>query len=101
MENSHAVIYVFFTNIIHLLLYQVYNCELEDIAQFHGLTDFCSTFKLKRGKTEDEEEDPSVVGEFKVKKSRCQQLFLYSWSAPCWTIDIIKEHCSELLVCLK
>ncbi|XP_020486571.2 myoferlin [Labrus bergylta] len=44
---------------------QVYNCELEEIAQFQGLTDFCSTFKLQRGKTEDEEEDPSVVGEFK------------------------------------
>ncbi|XP_026165382.1 myoferlin isoform X2 [Mastacembelus armatus] len=44
---------------------QVYNSELEHVAQFHGLTDFCSTFKLHRGKTEDEEEDPSVVGEFK------------------------------------
>ncbi|XP_060895814.1 myoferlin [Labrus mixtus] len=44
---------------------QVYNCELEEIAQFQGLTDFCSTFKLQRGKTEEEEEDPSVVGEFK------------------------------------
>uniref|UniRef100_A0AAQ6IE66 C2 domain-containing protein n=1 Tax=Anabas testudineus TaxID=64144 RepID=A0AAQ6IE66_ANATE len=43
----------------------VYNGELEHVAQFQGLTDFCSTFKLKRGKTEDEEEDPSVVGEFK------------------------------------
>lgn len=38
------------------------------MAQFQGLTDFCSTFKLQRGKTEDEEEDPSVVGEFKVVK---------------------------------
>ncbi|XP_040905251.1 myoferlin [Toxotes jaculatrix] len=44
---------------------QVYNCELEEVEQFQGLTDFCSTFKLQRGKTEDEEEDPSVVGEFK------------------------------------
>ncbi|XP_022619550.1 myoferlin isoform X1 [Seriola dumerili] len=44
---------------------QVYNCELEEVPQFQGLTDFCSTFKLQRGKTEDEEEDPSVVGEFK------------------------------------
>lgn len=46
----------------------MYNHELEHAAEFHGLTDFCSTFKLKRGKTEDEEEDPSVVGEFKVKE---------------------------------
>ncbi|XP_012735941.2 myoferlin [Fundulus heteroclitus] len=44
---------------------QVYNTELEEVQEFQGLTDFCSTFKLYRGKTEDEEEDPSVVGEFK------------------------------------
>ncbi|XP_027862277.1 myoferlin [Xiphophorus couchianus] len=44
---------------------QVYDTELEEIPEFQGLTDFCSTFKLYRGKTEDEEEDPSVVGEFK------------------------------------
>ncbi|XP_071371948.1 myoferlin isoform X1 [Centroberyx affinis] len=44
---------------------QVYNSELEEVPQFQGLTDFCSTFKLQRGKTEEDEEDPSVVGEFK------------------------------------
>uniref|UniRef100_A0A3B4G2F6 Myoferlin-like n=1 Tax=Pundamilia nyererei TaxID=303518 RepID=A0A3B4G2F6_9CICH len=44
---------------------QVYNCELEEVKEFHRLTDFCSTFKLQRGKSEDEEDDPSVVGEFK------------------------------------
>ncbi|XP_070697288.1 myoferlin [Pempheris klunzingeri] len=44
---------------------QVYDSELEEVPQFQGLTDFCSTFKLQRGKTEDEEDDPSVVGEFK------------------------------------
>ncbi|XP_019953049.2 myoferlin [Paralichthys olivaceus] len=44
---------------------QVYKCELEEVEEFQGLTDFCSTFKLQRGKTDDEEEDPSVVGEFK------------------------------------
>uniref|UniRef100_A0A4W6E422 Myoferlin n=1 Tax=Lates calcarifer TaxID=8187 RepID=A0A4W6E422_LATCA len=44
---------------------QVFNCELEEVEEFQGLTDFCSTFKLQRGKNEDEEEDPSVVGEFK------------------------------------
>ncbi|TMS04767.1 Myoferlin [Larimichthys crocea] len=44
---------------------QVYNSELEEVPEFQGLTDFCSTFKLQRGKTEDEEDDPSVVGEFK------------------------------------
>ncbi|XP_054456803.1 myoferlin [Anoplopoma fimbria] len=44
---------------------QVFNSELEEVAQFQGLNDFCSTFKLQRGKTENEENDPSVVGEFK------------------------------------
>lgn len=48
----------------------MYNSELEEVPQFQGLTDFCSTFKLQRGKTEDEEDDPSVVGEFKVKNKQ-------------------------------
>ncbi|XP_051503504.1 myoferlin isoform X2 [Myxocyprinus asiaticus] len=43
----------------------VYDTELEAVPEFRGLTDFCNTFKLQRGKTEDEEDDPSVVGEFK------------------------------------
>lgn len=45
--------------------FQIYNCELEHVAEFQGLTDFSDTFKLHRGKSE-ENEDPSVVGEFKV-----------------------------------
>ncbi|XP_029450348.1 dysferlin isoform X2 [Rhinatrema bivittatum] len=44
---------------------QVYETELENIEQYEGLSDFCRTFKLQRGKTYDENEDPSVVGEFK------------------------------------
>ncbi|XP_078080638.1 dysferlin isoform X1 [Mustelus asterias] len=44
---------------------QVYNVELEKVEAFEGLTDFCRTFTLHRGKTEGEDEDPSVVGEFK------------------------------------
>ncbi|XP_033469329.2 myoferlin isoform X1 [Epinephelus lanceolatus] len=44
---------------------QVFNSDLEEVPQFQGLTDFCTTFKLKRGKNEDEEDDPTVVGEFK------------------------------------
>ncbi|XP_007431826.1 myoferlin isoform X1 [Python bivittatus] len=43
---------------------KVYNCELENVPDFRGLTDFCDTFKLYRGKTE-ENDDPTVVGEFK------------------------------------
>lgn len=45
---------------------QVYDCELEDVPEFKGLTDFCSTFKLQRGKNENGDDDPSVVGELKV-----------------------------------
>ncbi|XP_012889823.1 PREDICTED: myoferlin isoform X2 [Dipodomys ordii] len=43
---------------------KIYDCELEDVTDFEGLTDFSDTFKLYRGKSE-ENEDPSVVGEFK------------------------------------
>ncbi|XP_069570882.1 dysferlin isoform X3 [Brachyistius frenatus] len=44
---------------------QVYDRQLERVEAFAGLSDFCQTFKLYRGKTQDEGEDPSVVGEFK------------------------------------
>uniref|UniRef100_A0A668AE82 Myoferlin n=1 Tax=Myripristis murdjan TaxID=586833 RepID=A0A668AE82_9TELE len=43
----------------------VYDSELENIPEFHGLTDFCNTFKLQRGKNENGDDDPTVVGEFK------------------------------------
>ncbi|XP_062299153.1 myoferlin-like [Scomber scombrus] len=44
---------------------KVYDCELEDVLDFKGLTDFCNTFKLQRGKNENGDDDPSVVGELK------------------------------------
>ncbi|XP_030610233.1 myoferlin-like isoform X2 [Archocentrus centrarchus] len=44
---------------------KIYDCELEDVPEFKGLTDFCNTFKLLRGKNEDGDEDPTVAGEFK------------------------------------
>ncbi|XP_078135621.1 myoferlin-like isoform X2 [Sander vitreus] len=44
---------------------KVFDCELEDVPEFKGLTDFCSTFKLLRGKNESGDDDPSVVGELK------------------------------------
>ncbi|XP_064199854.1 dysferlin isoform X3 [Anguilla rostrata] len=44
---------------------QVYGKELEKVEGFEGLADFCQTFKLYRGKTQDDSEDPSIVGEFK------------------------------------
>ncbi|XP_069061681.1 dysferlin isoform X3 [Pleurodeles waltl] len=44
---------------------QVYDTELESVEEHGGLTDFCQTFKLHRGKTQDESDDPTVVGEFK------------------------------------
>uniref|UniRef100_A0ABM5GKW0 Dysferlin isoform X4 n=1 Tax=Pogona vitticeps TaxID=103695 RepID=A0ABM5GKW0_9SAUR len=44
---------------------KVYETELENVEDFGGLSDFCHTFKLYRGKTQDDSEDPTVVGEFK------------------------------------
>ncbi|TSL34631.1 Dysferlin [Bagarius yarrelli] len=45
---------------------QVYDSELEKVDGFEQLADFCQTFKLYRGRTqESESDDPSVVGEFK------------------------------------
>ncbi|KAI5609942.1 dysferlin isoform X9 [Silurus asotus] len=45
---------------------QVYDTELEKIDGFEGLADFCQTFKLYRGRTqESKNDDPSIVGEFK------------------------------------
>uniref|UniRef100_A0A4W3IN78 C2 domain-containing protein n=1 Tax=Callorhinchus milii TaxID=7868 RepID=A0A4W3IN78_CALMI len=44
---------------------EVYDKELEQVTAFQGLADFCRTFQLQRGKSGDETEDPTVVGEFK------------------------------------
>ncbi|KAL7981328.1 hypothetical protein Chor_002224, partial [Crotalus horridus] len=41
----------------------IYNCELEEVPEFHGFQDFCQTFQLYRGKVQDD--DPVVGGEFK------------------------------------
>uniref|UniRef100_H2UZL8 Myoferlin n=1 Tax=Takifugu rubripes TaxID=31033 RepID=H2UZL8_TAKRU len=44
---------------------KVYDSELENNTEFEGFTDFCSTFKLQRGKNENGDDDPTVVGELK------------------------------------
>uniref|UniRef100_A0A671NPU5 C2 domain-containing protein n=1 Tax=Sinocyclocheilus anshuiensis TaxID=1608454 RepID=A0A671NPU5_9TELE len=44
---------------------QVYDRELEKVEGFEQLADFCQTFKLHRGRVQNESEDASVVGEFK------------------------------------
>ncbi|XP_078455741.1 dysferlin-like isoform X2 [Lampetra planeri] len=44
---------------------KVYDTELEKVDKFGGLTDFCKTFTLYRGKAAGEEDDPTPVGEFK------------------------------------
>ncbi|XP_026633183.1 dysferlin isoform X1 [Microtus ochrogaster] len=44
---------------------KVYDTQLENVEAFEGLSDFCNTFKLYRGKTQEETDDPSVIGEFK------------------------------------
>ncbi|KAK1166436.1 myoferlin isoform X3 [Acipenser oxyrinchus oxyrinchus] len=45
--------------------FKIFRSELEDVPEYKGLTDFCDTFKLYRGKSGEDDEDPSVVGEFK------------------------------------
>lgn len=54
----------------------MYDCELESVNEFMGLTDFCKTFKLQRGKKESDDDDPAVVGEF---KARCFINLIYKW----------------------
>uniref|UniRef100_A0A8C3Q006 Dysferlin n=1 Tax=Chrysolophus pictus TaxID=9089 RepID=A0A8C3Q006_CHRPC len=44
---------------------QVYETELERVEAFEQLSDFCHTFRLYRGRVQDANDDPSVVGEFK------------------------------------
>ncbi|XP_042748428.1 dysferlin-like, partial [Lagopus leucura] len=44
---------------------QVYETELERMEAFEQLSDFCHTFRLYRGRVQDANDDPSVVGEFK------------------------------------
>jgi len=49
-----------------LLLPQVYETELERVEAFEQLSDFCHTFRLYRGRGQDANDEPSVVGEVKV-----------------------------------
>ncbi|XP_038034578.2 dysferlin isoform X10 [Anas platyrhynchos] len=44
---------------------KVYETELENVEDFEHLSDFCHTFRLYRGRSQDSNDDPSVVGEFK------------------------------------
>ena len=43
----------------------MFDTELEKVANYTDFADFCNTFSLLRGKSIEEEES-SVVGEFKV-----------------------------------
>lgn len=56
----------------------MYDCELEDVPDFKGLTDFCDTFRLQRGKNENGDDDPTVVGELKVDENHHRQDFMCS-----------------------
>lgn len=80
--------------------FQVYDSELEEIAEFQGLTDFCSTFKLQRGKTEDEEDDPSVVGEFKVEKSVFEEVSASFYLNYCDMNNHCCCFCTSTFLCL-
>lgn len=71
---------------------QVYDQTLEKVEGLQALSDFCQTFKLFRGKTQDEGEDPSVVGQFKVKKKKKKFVHIY-------LKNISKNHFILLLFC--
>jgi len=45
---------------------QVCKNELEKEPTFNHFSDFIQTFKLYRGKVEDEDDEPEFAGEFKV-----------------------------------
>lgn len=50
------------------LLFKVYQTELEKVEKFDGFQDFISSFPFYRGKAKSrEEEEDTVVGEFKVE----------------------------------
>ncbi|XP_026702658.1 dysferlin [Athene cunicularia] len=55
---------------------KVYETELENVEDFEHLSDFCHTFKLYRGRSQDSNDDPSVVGEFKVVGQGEAEFFL-------------------------
>lgn len=46
------------------------------MPEFKALTDFCNTFKLHRGKFDEDEDDVAVVGEFKVWSLLIQIFYL-------------------------
>ena len=49
-------------------LFKVYQTELEKVEKFDGFQDFISSFPFYRGKAKSrEEEEDTVVGEFKVE----------------------------------
>ena len=45
---------------------QRFDTELERVSAYNGFNDFCSTFELKRGANDDDEEEGYTAGEFKV-----------------------------------
>ena len=50
-----------------LFFLKVYDTELEKVDPFNGFQDFCDTFFFHRGKKKSKEnEEETVVGEFKV-----------------------------------
>ena len=49
-----------------MFYFQVYKGPLENQEEYNEFSDLIQTFKLFRGKNDDDEE-PEVVGEFKVR----------------------------------
>ena len=50
-------------------LFKVYQTELEKVQEFSGFEDFITSFPVYRGRAKSrEEEEDTVVGEFKVRQ---------------------------------
>ncbi len=52
---------------------------MEEIEEFEGMNDFVSTFHFKRGKDDDDEDEPTC-GEFKVNKICFASFMLFNLS---------------------
>lgn len=72
------------------------------MPDFKGLTDFCHTFKLFGGKNENGDEDPTVVGEFKVASVQYMQHLLNQWkNTETYEIELLRQISSASLFGLR
>ncbi|KAF0293526.1 Otoferlin [Amphibalanus amphitrite] len=71
-------------------LLQIYQCELEQVAEFGSFREWLLTFDLYRGKKADDfsDDESRIVGKFKGS------LKMYRWP-PARDCEALKEHCGD------